>query len=79
VWLWFRQHPPHERLDVAAGYGSGFPFTVMFLFPAQTNVGARFLGVSVASAKGGGTAVRADGVATWEPRKGFLPCVYSSY
>jgi hypothetical protein len=81
---WISQHPP-PGITASAGWSSlpnpgyVYPQTVAFFFAGARGVTARGLYVTVAAAKGGGTALRADGVAVWEPRPGYAPCFYGSY
>ena len=80
VWSWLKAHPPSQHTSVAADARSG-PFLgqVYVGFPVQLGVGSRFLKFRVVAAKGGGSAVRADGVAVWEPHPGSLFCVTGPY
>jgi hypothetical protein len=41
----------------------------------QSNVTNRILYVSIRTARGGGAAVRVDGVAVWLPRPKQAPCI----
>ena len=51
-------------------------FSLQFFgYRDQRGVAYRFLNVAVVAAKGGGSAVRVDGVAVWEPRAGTSPCL----
>jgi len=72
VQLWISKHPPrhvitHTKTAVVAG-------SIDFEFGNQPGVTYRYLHVTVAAAKGGGSAVRGDGWAIWVPRKGLPFC-----
>jgi len=76
VWAWVRNHPPPHVRWIA--WAESEPVSsVDFGFADQRNVISRILKVTVAAAKGSGSAVRADGVAVWLPRGESSPCVQS--
>ena len=68
---WLRKHPPASAQGV--GSGGPHPWFLQFPFPDQPGVNDHFLTITLAAAKGGGTAVRADGTAIWLPRRGRGP------
>jgi hypothetical protein len=71
---WIRKHPPRHVKTILIAQGPSYSF-VAFTYSDQQGVTNRVLQLTVAAAKGGGSAVRADGLAAWEPRKGQSPCL----
>jgi hypothetical protein len=80
VWSWIRHHPPkHTEVTLLVGSNSA-PRSVSFGFADQPAVADREQEFTVAAARAGGTAVRADGFAVWERHKGQSPCTdFGSY
>jgi hypothetical protein len=80
VWSWIRHHPPkHTEVTLLVGSNSA-PRSVSFGFANQPAVTDRQQEFTVAAARAGGTAVRADGFAVWERHKGQSPCTdFGSY
>ena len=76
VWAWMRKHEYPGR----AGFGflkdRGKPVAsyITVFFPDQRKVTNRVLDVTLRHARGGGTALRAGGIAVWERRSGRPPC-----
>jgi hypothetical protein len=68
---WLRRHPP-DHID-GIGTDGPYPFGVQFGFADQPGVNDHFLTITLARAKGGGTAVRADGTAVWYPNRRRQP------
>lgn len=79
VWSWIANHRPPHYIEYSTQEDPGSPFygLVMFFFRNQRDVANRYLQVTVASRKGGGSAIRVDGVAVWEAHPGRSPCTYS--
>lgn len=71
---WIRKHPPPHVKTILTVKGASYSF-VAFMYGNQHAVTNRILQLTVAAAKGGGSAVRGDGVAAWEPRQGQSPCI----
>jgi hypothetical protein len=72
VWSWIQEHPPAgNQGGVGASQSLPGPFQgfVYFSYPTTKKVDYRQLVASVAAAKGGGTAVRVDGLDAWIPRR----------
>jgi hypothetical protein len=67
---WIQAHPPAGATMSTTGTGGQYGTTVMwsvtFAFPAVPGrISEEMLGVGVTAARGGGTAMRADGFAVW--------------
>ena len=79
VWSWVASHRPAHYIEYSTQEDPGSPFygVVMFYFRAQRDVANRYLQITVASRKGGGSAIRVDGVAVWETHPGHFPCTTS--
>ena len=78
-WLtgWFERHRPVGSTFSGSGYGSGpsyIVYGVMFDFPDKREVPIREVTVSLAAAKGGGSAIRANGLAVWQRPNHPFPC-----
>jgi hypothetical protein len=67
VAAWIQHHAPSRNTGV--GTAGRSPWFVEFGFRDQRGVTDRFLMVTVAAAKGGGSALRVEGVAVWLPRR----------
>ncbi len=68
VAAWVKAHAPSQSTGNWTSGGSGSSsFTIAFRFPSDRGVVERALVLEVTSARGGGSAVRADGVAEWLP------------
>jgi hypothetical protein len=71
---WFKAHVPRDAKLSFWGHGSWGLYVVGYVFPDQQNVAFRWLKMSLAAAKGGGSAIRADGLAVWRRPHGRYPC-----
>jgi hypothetical protein len=84
VWQWIEHHPPlHTDGFDASGksepYGKSVVWQIMFPLKNQTNVQSRTIYVTLAFARGGGTAIRVDALAVRSPVPPQKPCAVSSY
>jgi hypothetical protein len=81
VSAWIVAHPPAQVTWTSNGelsdHGAPTMWSVDFGFRATPKVHVRGLFIAIAAAKGGGSAIRADGVAVWSPRRGDVPCAYA--
>jgi hypothetical protein len=77
VWSWIRHHPPKHIIATLLESGTSATWSVTFAFANQPTVTKRQQEFTVTAARGGGTAVRADGFAVWERHKGQSPCFSS--
>jgi hypothetical protein len=71
---WIRKHPPPHVTTILTAQGPSYSY-VAFMYADQQAVTGRLLQLTVAPAKGGGSALRGDGAAAWEPQKGQSPCL----
>jgi hypothetical protein len=83
VWRWMRTH--RHEYSGRFGYGElkqngkALAWYIMVFFSDQRNVTNRLLSISLKPARGGGTAIRADGIAVGEPRAHQAPCLGTGY
>lgn len=78
VWAWMRKHTPAGSGSIGTEISSRGRYSLQFWFSARAPVVSRYLNVTVAAAKGGGSAIRTDGIAIRESRNHSAPC-FSAY
>jgi hypothetical protein len=83
VWNWIRHHPPLHAggVDSTVSGPAGRPviWGISVPFKGQPGVEGRAVDISIAAARGGGTAVRVDSTAVRIPPPHLKPCAVGSY
>jgi hypothetical protein len=83
AWNWMLKHPPKHTDSVgsSASVQGGKPLVweIWFFLPAQRNVASREVTASLTYARGGGTAIRVNGIAVADSSPGVSPCFSASY
>jgi hypothetical protein len=81
AWAWMQAHPPKHTGSIGectlVKGGKTLRWTMWFFLPQQRNVTSRMISAVLLPAKGGGTAVRVNGIAVGEPHPNQAPCVIS--
>jgi hypothetical protein len=83
AWDWMLKHPPKHTESIGSSSsiegGKTLGWEIWFFLPAQRNVASREVTASLTYARGGGTAIRVNGIAVADSRPGASPCFSVSY
>jgi hypothetical protein len=81
AWAWMLAHPPQHTASIAESTlvkgGKTMRWTLWFFLPQQRNVTSRMISAVLLPARGGGTALRVNGIAVGEPHQKQAPCFFS--